>query len=118
CRVTDRVERIDGLWGAGELDPDPIEEAIARLDAGEVRVVERARDEWVVNEWVKKAILLYFRLRKVEPMDIGGLHFLDKIPVKSDYADRGVRVVPPGIARYGSFLSEGCVLMPGYVNIG
>ncbi len=51
-------------------------------------------------------------------MDVGGLHFLDKIPVKSDYADRGVRVVPPGVARYGSFLSEGCVLMPGYVNIG
>ncbi len=67
---------------------------------------------------MKKAILLYFRLRKVEPMDAGGLHFLDKIPVKSDYADRGVRVVPPGVARYGSFLSEGCVLMPGFVNIG
>ena len=67
---------------------------------------------------MKKAILLYFRVRKVEPMDVGGLHFLDKIPVKSDYADRGVRVVPPGVARYGSFLSEGCVLMPGYVNIG
>jgi 2,3,4,5-tetrahydropyridine-2-carboxylate N-succinyltransferase len=72
----------------------------------------------VVNEWVKKAILLYFRLRKVEPMDVGGLHFLDKIPVKSDYAKRGVRVVPPGIARYGAFLSEGVVLMPGFVNIG
>jgi 2,3,4,5-tetrahydropyridine-2-carboxylate N-succinyltransferase len=112
------VERIDGLWEAGELDPDPIEEAIARLDAGEVRVVERARAEWVVNEWVKKAILLYFRLRRVEPMEIGGLHFLDKIPVKADYAERGVRVVPPGVARYGSFLSEGVVLMPGFVNIG
>jgi len=67
---------------------------------------------------VKKAILLYFRLRKVEPLEIGGLHFLDKIPVKSDYAARGVRVVPPGVARYGSFLSEGVILMPGYVNIG
>ena len=72
----------------------------------------------MVNEWVKKAILLYFRLRKVEPMEVGGLHFLDKIPVKSDYADRGVRVVPPGVARYGAFLSEGVVLMPGFVNIG
>ena len=79
---------------------------------------EPAGGGWHVNEWVKKAILLYFRIRKVEPMDVGGLHFLDKIPVKSDYADRGVRVVPPGVARYGSFLSEGCVLMPGYVNIG
>ncbi len=115
----DLADRIDGLWEAGELDPEPVEEAIARLDAGEVRVVERTRDgAWVVNEWVKKAILLYFRVRKVEPMEIGGLHFLDKIPVKADYADRGVRVVPPGIARYGSFLSEGVVLMPGFVNIG
>ena len=73
---------------------------------------------WRVNEWVKKAILLYFKLRKVEPMDVGGLRFLDKIPVKSDYAERGVRVVPPGVARYGSFLSEGVILMPGFVNIG
>ena len=72
----------------------------------------------MVNEWAKKAILLYFRLRKVEPMDVGGLHFLDKIPVKDDYAEHGVRVVPPGVARYGSFLSEGVVLMPGFVNIG
>ena len=88
------------------------------LDRGEVRVAERDGDGWIVNEWVKKAILLYFRLRKVEPMEVGGLHFLDKIPVKADYAARGVRVVPPGVARYGSFLAEGVVLMPGYVNIG
>ena len=111
-------ERIDELWESGELEAEPIEESIARLDAGEVRVAERDGDDWIVNEWVKKAILLYFRLRKVEPMEIGGLLFLDKIPVKSDYASRGVRVVPPGVARYGSFLSEGVVLMPGYVNIG
>jgi 2,3,4,5-tetrahydropyridine-2-carboxylate N-succinyltransferase len=110
--------RIDELWAAGEIDAAPIEEAIRLLDAGRIRVAEPSANGWVVNEWVKKAILLYFRLRKVEPMDAGGLHFLDKIPVKSDYADRGVRVVPPGVARYGSFLSEGCVLMPGYVNIG
>ena len=72
-----------------------------------------------MNEWVKKAILLYFRLRKVEPMSrSAGSRFLDKIPVKRDYADLGVRVVPPGVARYGSFLSEGVVLMPGFVNIG
>ena len=64
---------------------------------------EPTADGWAVNEWVKMAILLYFRVRKVEPMDVGGLHFLDKIPVKSDYADRGVRVVPPGVARYGRF---------------
>ena len=112
------AQAIEQLWGAEELDPAPIEEAVARLDAGEVRVAEHGDDGWLVNEWVKKAILLYFRLRKVEPMEVGGLRFLDKIPVKSDYAERGVRVVPPGIARYGSFLSEGVVLMPGFVNIG
>jgi len=109
---------IDELWESGELDPAPIEDAIALLDRGEARVAEPAENGWVVNEWTKKAILLYFRLRKVEPIDVGGLHFLDKIPVKADYAARGVRVVPPGVARYGSFLSEGVVLMPGFVNIG
>ena len=114
----DLAERIDGLWESGELEPAPIQEAIARLDSGDVRVAERTPDGWIVNEWVKKAILLYFRLQKVEPMEVGGLHFLDKIPVKADYADRGVRVVPPGVARYGAFLSEGVILMPGFVNIG
>jgi 2,3,4,5-tetrahydropyridine-2,6-dicarboxylate N-succinyltransferase len=112
------AERIEELWEADVLEPAPVEEAVARLDAGELRVAEHVGDEWVVNEWVKKAILLYFRLRKVEPIEVGGLHFLDKIPIKADYAERGVRVVPPGIARYGSFLSEGVILMPGFVNIG
>jgi len=116
--VMELAQRIAELWDADELDPAPVEEAIAALDRGDVRVAERVDDEWIVNEWVKKAILLFFRLRKVEPMEVGGLHFLDKIPVKSDYADRGVRVVPPGVARYGSFLSEGVILMPGFVNIG
>ena len=114
----DLAARINELWDADELDAAPIEEAVAALDRGEVRVAERGADGWFVNEWAKKAILLYFRLRKVEPMAVGGLHFLDKIPVKTDYAERGVRVVPPGVARYGSFLGEGVVLMPGYVNIG
>jgi 2,3,4,5-tetrahydropyridine-2-carboxylate N-succinyltransferase len=112
------AEAIEQLWDADELDPAPVEEAVARLDAGDLRVAEHGEDGWRVNDWVKKAILLYFRLRKVEPMEVGGLRFLDKIPVKADYAERGVRVVPPGVARYGSFLSEGVVLMPGFVNIG
>ena len=111
-------QRIEELWAAGETEQEPIEEALALLDRGELRVAERSDGEWRVNEWVKKAILLYFRLRKVEPLDVGALHFLDKIPVKDDHAARGVRVVPPGVARYGSFLSEGVVLMPGFVNIG
>jgi 2,3,4,5-tetrahydropyridine-2-carboxylate N-succinyltransferase len=114
----DLAARIDDLWERGELDPEPVEEALRLLDRGEARVAEKKNGEWVVNEWTKKAILLYFRLRKVEPMEVGGLHFLDKIPVKADHAERGVRVVPPGVARYGSFLSEGVVLMPGFVNIG
>jgi 2,3,4,5-tetrahydropyridine-2-carboxylate N-succinyltransferase len=112
------ARRIEELWERDELEAEPIEEALRLLDRGEVRVAERRDGEWIVNEWTKKAILLYFRLRKVEPMEVGGLHFLDKIPVKADYADRGVRVVPPGVARYGSFLSQGVVLMPGFVNIG
>jgi 2,3,4,5-tetrahydropyridine-2-carboxylate N-succinyltransferase len=114
----DVAAEIDALWDADELAPGPIEQAIELLDRGEVRVAEKDGEGWVVHEWTKKAILLYFRLRKVEPMEVGGLHFLDKIPVKSDYAERGVRVVPPGVARYGAFLSEGVVLMPGFVNIG
>jgi 2,3,4,5-tetrahydropyridine-2,6-dicarboxylate N-succinyltransferase len=114
----DLVAQIEALWDADELDPTPIEQAVQLLDQGEVRVAEKRGGEWLVNDWTKKAILLYFRLRKVEPMEVGGLHFLDKIPVKADYAERGVRVVPPGIARYGSFLSNGVVLMPGFVNIG
>ncbi len=114
----DLAQRIEELWERDELEAEPIEEALRLLDRGEVRVAERRNGEWVVNEWTKKAILLYFRLRKVEPMEVGGLRFLDKIPVKADYAERGVRVVPPGVARYGSFLSEGVVLMPGFVNIG
>jgi len=114
----DIAARIDELWASDELEAGPIEEAVGLLDRGEVRVAEKRDGDWVVNEWAKKAILLYFRLRRVEPMDVGGLHFLDKIPVKSDYAERGVRVVPPGVARFGSYLAEGVVLMPGYVNIG
>ncbi|HKX48070.1 MAG TPA: 2,3,4,5-tetrahydropyridine-2,6-dicarboxylate N-succinyltransferase [Gaiellaceae bacterium] len=114
----DLAQRIDELWEADELDQSAVEQAVAALDRGDVRVAEPSQEGWVVNEWTKKAILLYFRLRKVEPMEVGGLHFLDKIPVKSDYADRGVRVVPPGVARYGSYLAEGVVLMPGFVNIG
>jgi 2,3,4,5-tetrahydropyridine-2-carboxylate N-succinyltransferase len=111
-------EQIEESWESGELDPAAIEEAIERLDRGELRVAERSADGWVVNEWAKKAILLYFRLRKVELIEVGGLRFLDKIPVKRVDPSQGVRVVPPGVARHGAFLAEGVVLMPGFVNIG
>jgi 2,3,4,5-tetrahydropyridine-2-carboxylate N-succinyltransferase len=111
--------QIEALWE--EFDPsgaDAVEETIALLDRGELRVAERRAGEWVVNEWAKKAILLYFRLRKMEPTDVGPFSYHDKIPLKHDYAERGVRVVPPATARYGAFLSPDVVLMPSYVNIG
>src|SRR5438445_931723 len=95
-----------------------VEEMIAALDRGEVRVAEKVDGEWQVNEDAKAAILEYFRIRKVEPLEVGPFEYLDKIPLKHDYAERGVRVVPPATARYGSFLSPGVILMPSYVNIG
>ncbi|HEY9721031.1 MAG TPA: 2,3,4,5-tetrahydropyridine-2,6-dicarboxylate N-succinyltransferase, partial [Oscillatoriaceae cyanobacterium] len=95
-----------------------VEEVIARLDRGELRVAEKSDGEWKVNAWVKEAILLYFASRPLEPMEMGALSFYDKVPTKRNYAEAGVRCVPPGVARYGSFLEPGCVLMPGYVNIG
>jgi 2,3,4,5-tetrahydropyridine-2-carboxylate N-succinyltransferase len=114
----DLARRIEELFEAGEPEAAPVEEAIRLLDAGEVRVAEPYKDGWVVNEWAKKAILLYFKLRKVEEMDAGAIHYFDKIPLKTDFSERGVRVVPGGIARYGAFLSPGVILMPGFVNIG
>ena len=93
-------------------------ETIAALDRGEIRVAERSGDDWVVNEEAKRAILDYFRERRMEPIEVGPFEYHDKIPLKHDYAARGVRVVPPAVARYGSFLSEGVVMMPSYVNIG
>ncbi len=95
-----------------------VEETIAALDRGELRVAEKQGDEWVVNVEAKQAILDYFGLMKVVPQELGPFEYSDKIPLKHGYADLGVRVVPPATARYGSFLSEGVVLMPSYVNIG
>jgi 2,3,4,5-tetrahydropyridine-2,6-dicarboxylate N-succinyltransferase len=94
------------------------EETIAALDRGEIRVAEKINGEWRVNEAAKAAILDYFRLRKVEPIEVGPYQYLDKIPLKHNYVELGVRVVPPATARYGSFLSPGVVMMPSYVNIG
>jgi 2,3,4,5-tetrahydropyridine-2-carboxylate N-succinyltransferase len=94
------------------------EETIAALDRGEVRVAEPDGDEWRVNPEVQAAILDYFRLRSMEPREVGPFEYRDKIPLKSGYEALGVRVVPPATARYGAFLSPGVVLMPSYVNIG
>ena len=100
------------------LDAARVEEMVSRLDRGELRVAERVDGEWVVNEEAKQAILDFFRLRKVEPMEVGPFEYLDKIPLKHEYAEAGVRVVPPAVARYGSFLSRDVVMMPSFVNIG
>jgi 2,3,4,5-tetrahydropyridine-2-carboxylate N-succinyltransferase len=94
------------------------EETIAALNRGEVRVAEPEGDDWVVHDDVQAAILDYFRLRKLEPREVGPFEYHDKIPLKSGYESLGVRVVPPAVARYGAFLSRGVVLMPSYVNIG
>lgn len=97
---------------------DAVEAAINALDQGRVRcAIPQPDGSWSVQAWVKKAILLYFRLREVSPITAGELRFMDKIPLKRHYPS-GVRVVPPGVARYGSYLAPGVVLMPGYVNIG
>ena len=118
-RLLTLEQRIDALWqDPTGGDADAVEETIALLDGGELRVAEKRAGDWVVHEWVKKAILLYFRLRRMEPEDLGPFRYHDKIPLKRDYAERGVRVVPPATARYGSFLSPDVVLMPSYVNIG
>src|SRR5437588_9577066 len=101
-----------------EIDADAVEAMVARLDRGETRVAERVDGDWIVNEEAKQAILEYFRLRQVEPVEVGPFEYLDKIPLKHDYAEAGVRVVPPAVARYGSFLSRDVVMMPSYVNIG
>lgn len=95
-----------------------VEQVIRLLDRGELRVAEPAAGAWQVHAWVKHAILLYFAFRPLEPMEAGDLHFFDKVPTKDNLAEQGIRVVPPGVARHGSFLEPGCVLMPGYVNIG
>src|SRR5215469_17664965 len=95
-----------------------VEEVIDRLDRGEMRMAEKRDGEWVVHSWIQQAILLYFRLRQLETWQVGQFEYHDKLPLKRDYARLGVRVVPPAVARYGSFLEPGVIMMPSYVNIG
>ncbi len=114
---------IESAWEDRTLLSSPeVKEAvfstIASLDKGEVRVAEPGPESWVVNEWVKKAVILYFPLRKMEVMESGMFSFHDKMALKNDFSSTGVRVVPPAVARYGSYLSPGVILMPSYVNIG
>jgi 2,3,4,5-tetrahydropyridine-2-carboxylate N-succinyltransferase len=97
---------------------DAIERTIAALDQGRVRVAEKIDGEWVVNVWVKEAIMLYFRIANLETTQVGPFEYHDKIPTKKNLAAAGIRVVPPGTVRYGAFCEPGVVVMPGYINIG
>ena len=123
--MADLAAQIEELWGRrDELSPDDadaralVHEAVGLLDRGEARVAEVVGDEVVVHQWLKQAILLLFRLSAMETIELGPYEFADKIPLKRGYQAAGVRVVPGGSARWGSFLDRGVVLMPGYVNIG
>jgi 2,3,4,5-tetrahydropyridine-2-carboxylate N-succinyltransferase len=95
-----------------------IEATIEALDKGKIRVAEPRGEDWIVNDWVKKAVILYFPIRKMETLEVGMFEFHDKIPLKHDFAAQQVRIVPHAIARYGAFLDRGVVMMPSYVNIG
>ena len=98
---------------------EAINEVVALLDQGKLRVAEREESgAWQVNEWVKKAILLYFKQQGMQTLEVGPMEYHDKIPLKHNYAEIGVRVVPPAVARYGAYLAPGSILMPCYVNIG
>ena len=117
-------ELIEKAWDNRELLNDratrqAVEEAIALIDSGKLRVAERVESgEWRVNEWVKKAVLLYFPLCSMQTLEAGPMEYRDKIPLKRGFEESGVRVVPPAVARYGCYLAPGVVMMPSYVNIG
>ena len=94
-------------------------DTIEALDKGKIRVAQKDDDGiWFVNSWIMKGISLYFSLAEMKVMQVGPFEYHDKIPVKKNVADAGIRIVPPGTVRYGSFLEAGCIVMPGYVNIG
>jgi 2,3,4,5-tetrahydropyridine-2-carboxylate N-succinyltransferase len=95
-----------------------IREVVDMLDRGTLRVAEPTDDGWQVNEWVKKAVVLYFPIQKMETLEAGIFEYHDKIPLKRDYKNRGIRVVPNAVARHGAYISSGTILMPSYVNIG
>jgi len=95
-----------------------IREVIDLLDNGKLRCAEPTTDGWQINEWVKKAVVLYFPIQKMETLEAGIFEYHDKMPLKRGYAEKGIRVVPNAVARHGSYISAGTILMPSYVNIG
>lgn len=118
--MSDRTLIEDAYAGRVPIEEarEAVDRAIGALDRGELRVAEKHDGEWHVNEWLKLAILLSFRLGEMIRIDAGDLHFHDKIPVKDDLEGQGVRVVPPGMVRYGAHCEPGVIVMPGFVNIG
>jgi 2,3,4,5-tetrahydropyridine-2-carboxylate N-succinyltransferase len=117
------IDLIEKAWEDRSSLNDPeiqteINKAIELLDKGLIRVAEPGENGWKVNQWIKKAVILYFPIRKMETIEVGPLEFHDKIPLKKNYKSLGIRVVPHAIARYGSYLAPGVIMMPSYVNIG
>ncbi len=115
--------KIEKAWEDRDLLKDvetteAIREVIELLDKGELRVAEPTADGWQVNEWVKKAVVLYFPIQKMETLEAGIFEYHDKIPLKKDYKAKGIRVVPNAVARHGAYISSGVIMMPSYVNIG
>ena len=114
---------IENAWDNRELLKEAevqkaIEMVVAGLETGRLRVAENNSNQWITNEWIKKAVILYFPIRKMETTIVGPFEFHDKIPLKTNYEALGIRVVPHAVARYGSFIGRGVILMPSYVNIG
>ena len=115
--------KIEQAWDKRELlqqeeYQDAVREVVKELDLGKIRVAEPVEGGWKVNEWVKKAVVMYFPIQKMETIEVGPFEFHDKIPLKKNYAEKGVRVVPHAVAREGAFIAPGAILMPSYVNIG
>lgn len=116
-------QQVEKIWDDRSLLQDPAHQAIIRtviaeLDKGALRVAEPVSSGWQVNEWIKKAVILYFPIQQMETIEVGPFEFHDKIKLKKNYKELGVRVVPHAVARYGSYLSKGVIMMPSYVNIG
>jgi|TARA_A100001015_G_scaffold31157_1_gene34721 2,3,4,5-tetrahydropyridine-2-carboxylate N-succinyltransferase len=116
-------EIIESAWENRELlkeeaTQEVIREVIEQLDLGKLRVASPNGTGWTVNEWVKKAVVLYFPIQKMETLEAGPLEFHDKMPLKRGYKEKGIRVVPHAVARHGAYISSGVIMMPSYVNIG
>jgi len=119
--IKELSKKIDEINESKDLSTDQaktVEEVIAALDQGFIRVAEYSGGEWRVNLWIKKAILLYFKIKKLKLINSGDITYFDKLDTKSNYKESGIRVVPPGVVRYGAFCEPGVIVMPGYVNIG